>query len=73
MILSYQEGDSICNTEASTEVLNNSDSVKTGINNRMLYTQEVFMVRRPQSPLVPLEAPDIRSSDESEPNISPFA
>ena len=31
------------------------------------------MVRRPRSPLVPPEAPDIRSSDESESNISPFA
>ena len=30
------------------------------------------MVHRPRSPLVPLEAPDIRSSDESESNISPF-
>ena len=30
------------------------------------------MVRRPRSPLVPPEAPDIRSSDESESNISPF-
>ena len=31
------------------------------------------MVRRPRSPLVPPEAPDVRSSDESESNISPFA
>ena len=31
------------------------------------------MVRRPRSPLVPPEAPDIKSSDESESNISPFA
>ena len=30
------------------------------------------MVRRPRSPLVPPEAPDIISSDESESNISPF-
>ena len=30
------------------------------------------MVRRPRSPLVPPEAPDVRSSDESESNISPF-
>ena len=30
------------------------------------------MVRRPQSPLIPPEAPDVRSSDESESNISPF-
>ena len=30
------------------------------------------MVRCPRSPLVPPEAPDVRSSDESESNISPF-
>jgi len=30
------------------------------------------MVRRPRSPLAPTEAPDIRSSDKSESNISPF-
>ena len=30
------------------------------------------MIRRPRSPLVPPEAPDVRSSDESESNISPF-
>ena len=30
------------------------------------------MVRRPQSPLDPPEAPDVRSLDESESNISPF-
>jgi hypothetical protein len=29
------------------------------------------MVRRPHSPLIFLEAPDIRSLDESESNISP--
>jgi hypothetical protein len=46
MVLPYQEGDSICNTEASTEVLSNSDSIETSIN-ETLHTQEVFMVRRP--------------------------
>ena len=30
------------------------------------------MIRRPRSPLIPLEVPDVRSSDESESNISPF-
>ena len=30
------------------------------------------MIRRPRSPLVPPEAPDVRSSDESKSNISPF-
>ena len=71
-ILPYQEGDSICDLEASTKVINNSDSVETNADNRTIHAREVFMVRRPRSPLVPLEAPDIRSSDESESNISPF-
>ena len=31
------------------------------------------MVCRPRSPLIPPEVPDVRSSDESESNISPFA
>ena len=71
-ILPYQEGDSICDLEASTKVINNSDSMETNTNNRTIHAREVFMVRRPRSPLVPLEAPDVRSSDESESNISPF-
>jgi len=72
-ILPYQEGDSIGDLEASTEVISNPDSIGTNINNRAIHAREVFMVRRPRSPLVPPEAPDIRSSDESESNISPFA
>jgi hypothetical protein len=58
MVLPYQEGDSIYNAEASTEALNNSDSIETAINNRTLHNREVFLVHRPRSPLVPLEAPD---------------
>ena len=72
-ILPYQEGDSICDIEASTEVISSSDSMKTNTNNRTAHAQEVLMVRRPRSPLNPPEAPDVRSSDESESNISPFA
>jgi len=72
IVLPYQEGDSIHDAEASTEILNNSDSTKTNANDRTTHAQEVFMIRHPRSPLVPLEAPDIRSSDESESNISPF-
>ena len=72
MALPYQEGDSICDAEASTKVLNNSDNEETNINNRPLRAREIFMVRRPRSLLGPPEAPDIRSSDESESNISPF-
>ena len=71
-ILPYQEGDSICDLEASTKVISNSDSVETNVDNRTVHAREVLMVRRPRSPLIPLEAPDIRSSDESESNISPF-
>jgi len=70
--LPYQEGDSICDLEASTEVVSNSDSMETNIDNRAIHAREVFMVHRTRSPLVPPEAPDIRSSDESESNISPF-
>ena len=65
-ILPYQEGDSICDIEASTEVISNSDSMKTNTNNRTAHAREVLMVRRPRSPLNPPEAPDVRSSDESE-------
>ena len=52
-ILPYQEGDSICDLEASTKVMNNSDSVETDADNRTIHAREVFMVRRPRSPLVP--------------------
>ena len=71
-ILPYQEGDSICDLEASTKVISNSDSAKTNADNRTIHAWEVLMVRRPRSPLISLEAPDIRSLDESESNISPF-
>ena len=71
-ILPYQEGDSIYDLEDSTKVISNPDSVETDTDTRTIHAREVFMVCRPQSPLVPLEAPDIRSSDESESNISPF-
>jgi hypothetical protein len=71
-ILPYQEGDSICDLETSTKVVSDSDSMETNADNRTIHAREVFMVRRPRSPLVPLEAPDIKSSDESESNKSPF-
>ena len=72
-ILPYQEGDSIYDVETHTEVISNSDSMKTNNNNGTAHAREVLMVRRPRSPLNPPEAPDVRSSDESESNISPFA
>ena len=44
-ILPYQEGDSICDLETSTEVINNDDSVNTS--NRTVHAWEVLMVHRP--------------------------
>jgi hypothetical protein len=73
MILPYQEGDSICDTEASTEILNDSGGTEIGTNNGAIHAREVFMVRHPRSPLVPPEEPDVRSSDKFESNIAPDA
>ena len=36
-ILPYQEGDLICDLEASTEVINNSDSTETNADNRTIH------------------------------------
>ena len=36
-VLPYQEGDSICDLEASTKIINNSDSVETNIDNRTIH------------------------------------
>ena len=47
--------------------------MKTNANYRTIHAWEVLMVRRPRSPLIPPEVPNVRSSDESESNISPFA
>ena len=44
-ILPYQEGDSIYDTEASTKVISDSDSMKTNANNRTTHAREVLMVR----------------------------
>ena len=46
-ILPYQEGDSICDLEASTKVINYSDSVETDADSGTIHAREVFMVRRP--------------------------
>jgi hypothetical protein len=73
IVLPYQERDSIRDAEASTEILNNSDSTETGMNDGAIRTRKVFMVRRNQSPLIPPEQPNVRSSDESKSNISPDA
>ena len=70
--LPYQEGDSIYDFETSTEVINSSSSTEINDDDRTTHAREVFMIHRPRSPLIPPEAPDVRSSDESESNISPF-
>jgi hypothetical protein len=36
-ILPYQEGDSICDLEASTKVISNSDRLETNANNRTVH------------------------------------
>ena len=46
--LPYQEGDSICDLEASTEVINNSGSTETKDDDRTTHAREVFMIRRPR-------------------------
>jgi len=64
-VLPYQKGSMLYDTDASTEDINNS--CKADI--EAVHAREVFMVR--QSPLIPPQAPDVRSLDESESNISP--
>jgi hypothetical protein len=73
VVLAYQEGDSICDTKAFTKVLSSSKNIETSVNNEEVHAREVFMIRRPRSALIPPEAPNVRSSDESESNISPDA
>jgi hypothetical protein len=68
-ILPYQEGSTLYDTGASIEIISNSNG--TIIDAEAAHAQEVFMIRR--SPLIPPKAPDIRSSDESESNVSPNA
>jgi hypothetical protein len=47
VVLLYQEGDSICDAETFTEVLNNFENIETSVNNDAVHAQEVFMIRRP--------------------------
>lgn len=54
-------------------MLNNSDDEEVSNDNGPIRALEILMVRRPQSLMDPPEAPDVRSSDKSESNISPFA
>jgi hypothetical protein len=60
--LPYQEGSTFYDVDALTEVISNSS--RAGV----VPTREVLMIRRP--PPMPSTALDVRSSDESELNIS---
>jgi hypothetical protein len=71
IVLPFQEGDSSRDAEASTKILNRSNSTEIGTNDVAIHAWEVFIGRSSQSPLIPPEQPDVRSSDESESNISP--
>jgi hypothetical protein len=68
-ILPYQKGSMLYDTDASTEIVNNS--IGTVTNKGATHARKVFMIRRP--PLIPPKAPDVRSSNESESNILPNA
>jgi hypothetical protein len=63
-ILPYQERSMLYDTDTS----NSNGAV---IDVEATQAQEVFMIRPPH--LIPPRAPDVRSSDESESNISPNA
>jgi hypothetical protein len=65
-LLAQMDGGSMsCDADALTEVIGNSSGAG------VVQAQEVLMIRR--SPLMPPTAPDVRSSDESESNMSPNA
>jgi hypothetical protein len=68
-ILPYQEGSTLYDNDTSTKIISNSSGIVT--NAEATHAWEVFMIRRP--PLIPSKAHDVRSSDESESNISPNA
>jgi hypothetical protein len=68
-ILPYQGGSTLYDTDTSIEIITNSNGAVTDA--EATQAREVFMIRRP--PLIPPKAPDVRSSDESESNISPNA
>ena len=71
-ILLYQEGDSICDLEASTKVISNSDSMETNANNRTVHAREVLMVRRPRSPLIPQKHPTSGHQKNLSPTYHPL-
>jgi hypothetical protein len=62
--LPYKEGSTFRDADVLTEVINNSSRAA------VVLAQEVLMIRRP--PSMPPTVPNVRSSDESESNISPY-
>jgi hypothetical protein len=68
-ILPYQEGSTLYDSDTSTEIISNSNDAVT--NAEATHAREVFMIWWP--PLILSKAPNVRSSDESESNISPNA
>jgi hypothetical protein len=56
-------------TDASTEIISNYDG--TDMDVEATHAWEVFIIWRP--PLILPKAPDVKSSDELESNISPNA
>jgi hypothetical protein len=63
--LPYQEGSVLREADTPTEAVSNYSKA------RLVLGREAFMIRRPLS--MPPTAPDARSSDKSESNISPNA
>jgi hypothetical protein len=63
--LPYQEGSALCDADTPTKVISNYSKAS------LVLGQEAFMIRRPL--LMPPIAPDVRSLDELESNISPNA
>jgi hypothetical protein len=68
-VLPYQEGSTLYNTDTSIEIISNSNSAVTDV--EATHAREVFMIWWP--PLISPWAPDVRSLNESESNISPNA
>jgi hypothetical protein len=66
MILPYQEGSTLYDTDISIEIISNSNGIV--IDAETTHAWEVFMIWRP--PLILPKAPNVRFSDESESNIS---
>jgi hypothetical protein len=61
--LPYQEGSALHNDSAPTEVISNYSKAS------LVPGREAFMIRQPLP--IPPTAPNVKSSNESEPNISP--